>query len=257
MLIWVFVQGRDTFQLGGAELTPLHVSINEASEVIDNSRNENPFFLYFVNYIRLFLDESVTFVQALISQPSFGRPLPVIGWLGVVAVATAVALLWGNLRVALLTAIGFASFGLLGLWEESMDTLALTFAAVVLSLLIGIPLGVWAGVNDRFNRLVTPLLDFMQTMPTFVYLAPLTLFFLIGPASATVATVIYAVPPAIRITAHGIREVRPAILERAPPSARPPGSRCGRYGSRWPSGPSSSASTRPSWPRCAWSPSPR
>ncbi|WP_433359160.1 ABC transporter permease [Streptosporangium sp. CA-115845] len=213
VLIWVFVQGRDTFQLGGAELTPLHLRINEASEVIDNSRNDNPFFLYFVNYIRLFLDEAVTFVQALISRPSFGRPLPVIGWLGVVTVATAVALLWGNLRVAVLTAAGFASFGLLGLWEESMDTLALTLAAVVISLLIGIPLGVWAGVNDRFNRLVTPVLDFMQTMPTFVYLAPLTLFFLIGPASATVATVIYAAPPAIRITAHGIREVRPAILE--------------------------------------------
>ncbi|MER5626375.1 ABC transporter permease subunit [Streptosporangium sp. NPDC002544] len=213
VLVWVFVQGRDTFQLGGAELTPLHVRINEASEVVDNSRNDNPFFLYFVNYIRLFLDEAVTFVQALISRPSFGRPLPVIGWLGVVTVATAVALLWGNLRVAVLTAAGFASFGLLGLWEESMDTLALTLAAVVISLLIGIPLGVWAGVNDRFNRLVTPVLDFMQTMPTFVYLAPLTLFFLIGPASATVATVIYAAPPAIRITAHGIREVRPAILE--------------------------------------------
>ena len=88
-----------------------------------------------------------------------------------------------------------------------MDTLALTLAAVLLSLLIGIPLGIWAGLSDRFNRLVTPVLDFMQTMPTFVYLAPLTLFFLIGPASATIATLIYALPPAIRITAHGIRSV--------------------------------------------------
>ncbi|MFF5208858.1 ABC transporter permease [Streptosporangium sp. NPDC000396] len=213
VLIWLFVRGRDTLALGGAELTPLHTRINEASEVIDNGRNENPLFLYFINYIRLFLDESVGFVQALISQPSFGRPVPVIGWLGVVALTTAVALLYGNRKVALLTVVGFASFGLLGLWEESMDTLALTLAAVVLSLLIGIPLGVWAGVSDRFNRVVTPVLDFMQTMPTFVYLAPLTLFFLIGPASATVATIIYAVPPAIRITAHGIREVQPSILE--------------------------------------------
>ncbi|WP_433257020.1 ABC transporter permease [Streptosporangium sp. CA-135522] len=213
VVVWFFVRGQDTLQLGGADLTPLHTRLNEGSEAIDNGRNENPLFLYFINYIRLFLDESVAFVQGLISQPSFGRPVPVIGWLGVVAIAAAVALLYGNRRVALLTVAGFVSFGLLGLWEESMDTLALTLAAVALSLLIGIPLGVWAGVDDRFNRLVTPVLDFMQTMPTFVYLAPLTLFFLIGPASATVATIVYAVPPAIRITAHGIREVRPAILE--------------------------------------------
>ncbi|MEV6868151.1 ABC transporter permease subunit [Streptosporangium subroseum] len=213
VLVWLFVRGQDTLQLGGAELTPLHARLNEGSEAIDNSRNDNPLFLYFINYIRLFLDESITFVQGLISQPSFGRPLPVIGWLGVVAIATAVAWLYGNRKVALLTLAGFVSFGLLGLWEESMDTLALVLAAVALSLLIGIPLGIWAGVNDRFNRLVTPVLDFMQTMPTFVYLAPLTLFFLIGPASATVATIIYAVPPAIRITAHGIREVQPETLE--------------------------------------------
>jgi glycine betaine/proline transport system permease protein len=213
VLLWFFLRGRDTLPLGGAELTPLHTRLNEAGEVIDSSRNENPFFLYFINYIRLFLDESVTFVRALIAQPSFGRPVPVIGWLGVVGIATAIALLFGNRKVAFLTAAGFVTFGLLGLWEQSMDTLALTLAAVVLSLAIGIPLGVWAGLNDRFHRLVTPVLDFMQTMPTFVYLAPLTLFFLIGPASATIATMIYAIPPAIRITAHAIREVPSSTLE--------------------------------------------
>ncbi|MEV7966741.1 ABC transporter permease subunit [Sphaerisporangium sp. NPDC088356] len=213
ILLWAFFRGQATLPLGGAELTPLHERISEAANAIDDSRNENPFFLYFVNYIRLFIDEFVRFVQALISQQSFGRPVPVIGWLGVVGIATAVAWLYGNLRVALLTVAGFVSFGLLGLWRESMDTLALTLAAVVLSLAIGIPLGIWAGLNDRFNRLVGPVLDFMQTMPTFVYLAPLTLFFLIGPASATVATMIYAIPPAIRITAHAIREVPATTVE--------------------------------------------
>ncbi|GAA2690968.1 MULTISPECIES: ABC transporter permease subunit [Nonomuraea] len=213
VLGWAVFEGRDTLGLGGAELTPLHTSLNEGMDAIDDSRNSNPFFLYFINYVRLFLDEAVTFVQALISQPSFGRPLPVLGWLGVVALATAIAWLWGNGKVALLTAAGLISFGVLGLWQESMDTLALTLTAVVLSLAVGIPLGVWAGLNDRFNRLVTPVLDFMQTMPTFVYLAPLTLFFLIGPASATVATMIYAIPPAIRITSHGIRQVSHDTLE--------------------------------------------
>ncbi|MEO3813348.1 ABC transporter permease subunit [Sphaerisporangium sp. B11E5] len=207
VLLWIAFRGQATLPLGGAELTPLHQRVGAAAETIDNSRNSNPFFLYFVNYIRLFIDEFVSFVQALISRPSFGRPVPVVGWLGVTAVATAAALLWGNVRVALLTAAGFASFGLLGLWEESMDTLALTLSAVLLSLAVGVPLGVWAGLDTRVERVFSPVLDFMQTMPTFVYLAPLTLFFLIGPASATVATMIYAIPPAIRITAHAIRQV--------------------------------------------------
>ncbi|GLW99879.1 ABC transporter permease subunit [Microtetraspora sp. NBRC 16547] len=213
VLLWAVLKGRDTLALGGAELTPLHTRLNEGMDAIDAGRNSNPLFLYFINYIRLFLDEAVTFIQALISQPSFSRPVPVIGWLGVTGIATAVALLYGNRRVAVLTATGFAAFGLLGLWQESMDTLALTLTAVVLSLAVGIPLGICAGLSDRFNRLVTPVLDFMQTMPTFVYLAPLTLFFLIGPASATVATMIYAIPPAIRITAHGIREIPVNTLE--------------------------------------------
>ncbi|WP_408995272.1 ABC transporter permease [Streptomyces caniscabiei] len=96
-----------------------------------------------------------------------------------------------------------------------MDTLALTLSAVFVALLFAIPLGVWAGLSDRVNRIITPLLDFMQTMPTFVYLAPLTLFFLIGGASATIATVIYAAPPAIRITAHAIRTVPETTVEAA------------------------------------------
>src|SRR5674476_1056810 len=87
--------------------------------------------------------------------------------------------------------------------------------AVLLSLMIGIPLGIWAGLSDRVNAVMTPFLDFMQTMPTFVYLAPLTLVFLIGPASATIATLIYAAPPVIRITTHGIRGVPRETLEAA------------------------------------------
>ena len=84
-----------------------------------------------------------------------------------------------------------------------------------MSLAIGIPLGILAGRNDRFQRLITPVLDFMQIMPTFAYLSPLTLIFLIGPASAVIATLIYAMPPAIRITALGIRGVPAQTVEAA------------------------------------------
>jgi len=212
-LVWLVTRGRDTLSLSPADLTPLHRWLNDVNDTVGANRNTSPIFLYFFNEIRAAIDALVTFIQGVISQPSFGRPVPVLGWLGVVAVVAYVSWVFANWRVALLAAGGFVFLGLQGLWQESMDTLALTVAAVAISLLFGIPLGIWAGLSDRFHRFVTPVLDFMQTMPTFVYLAPLTLLFLIGPASATIATLIYAMPPAIRITAHGIRSVPRSQIE--------------------------------------------
>jgi glycine betaine/proline transport system permease protein len=213
LVLWLVFRNVGTLSLGAADLTPLHRWVNDVNDAVGASRNSNPVFLYFFNEIRLVIDEFVTFIQALIAQPSFGRPVPVIGWLGVVAIAGFVSLVVAGWRVALLAVAGFVFLGLQGLWQESMDTLSLTLAAVLISLLIGIPLGIWAGLSDRAHRILTPVLDFMQTMPTFVYLAPLTLFFLIGPASATIATLIYAAPPAIRITAHAIRSVPRTTVE--------------------------------------------
>jgi glycine betaine/proline transport system permease protein len=212
---WAVLQGRDTLVLGPAELTPLHRWLNDVNDAIGAGRSSNPLFLYLFNPIRVVIDRLVEAVQALIAQPASGRPVPLIGWFGVVAVAAYVSWIVGNARVALLAAAGFCFMGLQGLWVESMDTLALTLAAVFVALLFGIPLGVWAGLSDRVDRAITPMLDFMQTMPTFVYLAPLTLFFLIGPASATIATLIYATPPVVRITAHAIRSVPSASVEAA------------------------------------------
>ncbi|WP_261717725.1 ABC transporter permease subunit [Streptomyces sp. FZ201] len=215
LLLFAILRGRHTLSLGAADLTDLHRWINDVNDSIGANRNSNPLFLYFFNEIRLVIDTLVTFVQELISQPTAGRPVPQIGWLGVVGIAGYVSWAVGNWRVALLAVAGFTFMGLQGLWQESMDTLALTLSAVLVALLFAIPLGVWAGLSDRVNRIITPLLDFMQTMPTFVYLAPLTLFFLIGGASATIATVIYAAPPAIRITAHAIRNVPTTTVEAA------------------------------------------
>ena len=213
VVLWVALRNVGTLPLGASELTPLHRWINDVNDAVGASRNSSPVFLYFFNEIRLVIDEFVTFVQALIAQPSFGRPVPVVGWLGVVAIAGFVSLAAAGWRIALLAVAGFVFLGLQGLWQESMDTLSLTLSAVVISLLFGIPLGIWAGLSDRAHRVTTPVLDFMQTMPTFVYLAPLTLFFLIGPASATIATLIYAAPPAIRLTAHAIRSVPRTTVE--------------------------------------------
>ncbi|MGW1799836.1 ABC transporter permease [Streptomyces sp. NPDC001984] len=215
LVLFAVLRGKQTLTLAAADLTDLHLWFNDVNDTIGADRNSNPLFLYFFNEIRLVIDNLVTFIQSLISQPSDGRPLPQIGWLGVVGIAGYISWAVGNWRVALLAVAGFTFFGLQGLWQESMDTLALTLSAVFVALLFAIPLGVWAGLSDRFNRIMTPFLDFMQTMPTFVYLAPLTLFFLIGPASATIATLIYAAPPAIRITAHAIRSVPETTVEAA------------------------------------------
>ena len=213
LLLWLLLRGNATLPLSPADLTPLHRRLNELNDSIGASRNSNPLFLYFFNEIRAVLDTLVTFVQGLIAQPSFGRPVPAIGWLGVVALGGWAATVLGNVRVGLLTVAGLLFLGMQGLWQESMDTLALTVSAVLVALLIGVPLGVWVGLSRRATRIVTPVLDFMQTLPSFVYLAPMTLLFLIGPASATITTVIFAMPPTVRITAHGIRSVPESVVE--------------------------------------------
>jgi len=208
-------RGRATLGLAASDVTSLHTSLNHLNTAVGADRNSNPVFLYFFNEIQVGTSQLVTMFQSLISQPAGDRPLPLIGWLGVVAIVTFVSWVWGNWRVALLALGGFVFIGLQGLWQEAMDTLALTLAAVLVALVIGIPLGVWTGVSRRATKIITPILDFMQTMPTFVYLAPLTLLFLIGPAAATIATLIYAMPPVIRLTAHGISSVPAETLEAA------------------------------------------
>ncbi|MGI8592513.1 MAG: ABC transporter permease [Nakamurella sp.] len=205
---------RWTLPLAKADLTDLHTNLNNFNDWVGNNRNTSPIFLYFFNEIRLVVDATGTFFTALISKTDVGLGIPQIGWLGVLTLLTFVAFAISTWRMALLTAIVFFFIGLQGLWPDTMDTLALVFSAVLFALLIGIPLGIWAGTSDRFNRIVTPILDFMQILPSFAYLAPLALVFLIGPATAIIATVIFATPPAIRITAHGIRQV-PATTREA------------------------------------------
>jgi glycine betaine/proline transport system permease protein len=213
VLLWIPLRGKHTLPLPTSQLSPLQLRLNHLRDTITANRQSNPVFTDFVNVIRSGIDQLTVFLQSVLSKPAYDRPVPLIGWLGVVALAVVAAYALGNLRVALLAGSGFASFGLLGYWQQSMDTLALTLAAVFICLVVGIPLGVWMGLSRGVARVFTPVLDFMQAMPTFVYLAPLTLFFAIGPASAVIATLIYAMPPVIRITAHGIQEVRESSLE--------------------------------------------
>ena len=141
--------------------------------------------------------------------------LVAIGWTGVVAVTFALGLATVSWRTATALALAFVLIGALGLWDPTMVTLSQVLVAVAVSLLLGVPLGVLAGVSDRFLRIVTPILDLMQIMPTFAYLPPLVIFFGIGNATAVIATLIYAIPPAIRLTSLGIRGVPSATVEAA------------------------------------------
>ena len=211
----LILRGHATLPLDRSSLTPFHDWLNGLSDWIDRSRNSNPFFLFFVNEIRAFINGFVSMLRDGISIGSSLRPVPQIGWLGVVAIIGYIVYLVANLRIAFLAVVGLTFLGLLGFWQESMDTLALTIAAVILALVIGIPLGIAAGLYPKFEKMLTPILDFAQVMPTFVYLTPVTLFFLIGPASATIVTLIYAIPPALRITAVAIKEVPWSSVEAA------------------------------------------
>jgi glycine betaine/proline transport system permease protein len=211
----IALRGRSTLPLDRSTLTPFHVWLNNVSAWIDTNRDSNPIFTSFINVIRGFINGFVTFLQNMISQTGDTRSIPQVGWLGVVAIIGFVVYAISNIRIAIFAVAGFICLGLLGLWQESMDTLALTLAAVTISLLIGIPLGIYAGLNPKFEKFITPALDFAQVMPTFVYLTPVTLFFLIGPASATIVTLIYAVPPALRITSVAIKQVPWSSVEAA------------------------------------------
>jgi glycine betaine/proline transport system permease protein len=145
----------------------------------------------------------------------FNRLLLWLTWAGTIVAGVALILRFGGLRAALITLFAFVAFAALGLWEESMQTLALMLASVGLSLLVGIPLGIAAGRSARFRRAITPMLDAMQIVPAFAYLMPVVILFSIGPAAAVVSTMIYAIPPAIRITALGIRGVPVNTVEAA------------------------------------------
>jgi glycine betaine/proline transport system permease protein len=173
---------------------------------VDDNRDTSPLFLYGFNYLRLGVRLLVDTVHAGLTG---------LGFAGLTALAAAVAYVLAGWRTALLAAAGFLSFAVLGLWPESVDTLVLAGSAVLLAVVIGVPLGVLAARVRWVGTALRPLLDVMQIMPTFAYLAPMTLLFLIGEPAAVIATLIYAVPATIRITALGIAEVSPTTVEAA------------------------------------------
>ncbi len=121
----------------------------------------------------------------------------------------------GNKKLAIMSTLGFLIIDMMDLWDMTMSTVALVFSSALIALLIGIPVGILTARNDRADRIVRPILDFMQTMPAFVYLIPAVLFFGLGKVPGTVATVIFSMPPVARLTSLGIRQVPGDVIEAA------------------------------------------
>ena len=136
-------------------------------------------------------------------------------WWTVLAFITLLAWRLASIRVAIFTAAAMYFIGTLGLWDLCMSTLALIATAVLISIILGIPIGILSARSNRVDNFVRPILDVMQTMPAFVYLIPALMFFGIGKVPGVIATVIFAIPPAVRLTNLGIRQVREDLVEAA------------------------------------------
>ncbi|WFB36025.1 proline/glycine betaine ABC transporter permease [Kiritimatiellota bacterium B12222] len=161
----------------------------------------------------IIFDGIVTGVEAILSSLVWvlqGPPALVM-----ILLFTALAWRVSGKAVAGFTLIGFLLIHNLGFWDPTMDTLALVITAVFISLLIGIPLGIWSAKNDTVNRIARPALDFMQTLPAFVYLIPAVLFFQLGAVPGVIATLIFSLPPCVRFTSLGIRQVPHDIRDAA------------------------------------------
>ena len=213
ILVWAFTKGNDTLVLPGREHTDLHDSLTGFRDDVLSSRDTNPIIQLTYN-IGQWFTSVVDWLQRMISIPDFPRPVPQLGWLGAAAVAAWVGLAVAGWRIAILVAASFVSFGVFGYWSDAMDLLIITFVAVAVAVLVGMPLAVLVGTGGRaVNSVVNTVLDVMQTLPTFVYLIPVVLFFGIGASGAVVCTLVYALPPIIRIAGHGIRTVSETTIE--------------------------------------------
>jgi len=215
--IWIAIakllHGKNTLQIDTYENTSFTSFVGKQALELRGNRTESTAFIYFFNPIRTFIDGFVQTIRNLIAVPAENSQIPTIGWFGVVGLIGFFVYATSQWRTAILSIALLLGCGALGMWQFTMDSVAMTLASVILSLAIGIPLGIWAGLSDRVLKILTPFLDLAQILPTLVYMAPIALVFMIGAASATIATMIYAIPISIRITSHAIRTLNQSPVE--------------------------------------------
>ena len=148
-------------------------------------------------------------IDAIVAGLMFFPP-----WL-LILILTVLSWRFADRKIALMTFFGLALLWNLRLWVPTVETVTLVLIATLVAVALGLPLGILAALFPRFKRIILPILDFMQTMPAFVYLIPAIPFFGLGPVSAIFATVIFSMPPAIRLTILGIIQVPAELVEAA------------------------------------------
>lgn len=219
LVVWAVtataLKGVQTQELSTATNSPFTAIMRDLAASIRGNRTESFLFVYVFNPLRAVISGFIEFFMGIIAVPASGNLIPLLGWFGTLAVIGFIVYATSTLRMAFVSMFLMLLCGMLGMWLLTMETLAMTIGAVVLSLVIALPLGVWAGLNDRVMKVLRPWLDLAQVLPTLVYLAPLALVFLIGIASATIATMIYSIPICIRITAHAIKSLKQGPIEAA------------------------------------------
>ncbi|WP_024537752.1 glycine betaine/L-proline ABC transporter permease ProW [Comamonas badia] len=164
-----------------------------------------------VDHFRPFFQAVRTPIDAILSGISDG--LLAVPWPLMVLLIALIAWQFAGRWLALATAVSLLAVALLGIWNDTMVTLALVFTSLLFCVLIGLPLGVWLAASERAQRITRPILDAMQTTPAFVYLVPVVMLFGIGNVPGVIVTIVFALPPLVRLTNLGIRQVRPDLIE--------------------------------------------
>ncbi|MEO6352597.1 MAG: glycine betaine/L-proline ABC transporter permease ProW [Burkholderiaceae bacterium] len=163
-------------------------------------------FRPFFQAVRIPIDSTLTWVEAMLqSVPS----------LAMVALFGLLAWQFAGRMVALGTVVSLLVVVMLGIWPAAMVTLSLVLTSLVFCLVVGLPLGILLASSDRAQRIMRPFLDAMQTTPAFVYLVPVVMLFGIGNVPGVIVTIVFALPPLVRLTNLGIRQVRPDLVEAA------------------------------------------
>ena len=156
-IVWIFLsrvlQGHSTLELPTSDNTPVTTAFGDAAASIRGNRTKSAAFIYFFNPIRAIINGFVEAIRTVISVPRGNSVIPLIGWFGVVAIVAFTVYATSRLRTALLATSLLLACGALGMWQFTMDTFAMTFASVLLSLALGVPLGIWAGLSDRVLKI--------------------------------------------------------------------------------------------------------
>ncbi|MDR6214833.1 glycine betaine/L-proline ABC transporter permease ProW [Paracidovorax wautersii] len=197
--------GADPSAAGGLHLSQLF----DGSLPVENWINQGlgwvvEHFRPFFQSVRAPIDGTLQWVESVLTS---------VPTLGMIAIVGLLAWQFAGRALAIGTVISLLLVAMLGIWPEAMVTLSLVLTSLAFCVLIGLPLGILLASSDRAQRLMRPVLDAMQTTPAFVYLVPVVMLFGIGNVPGVVVTIVFALPPLVRLTNLGIRQVRPDLIE--------------------------------------------